>query len=75
MNVQQETLPQRRSTRSEVKEEREELKLFVTQNSTIAIAAADRGENYYVLKVTSEGEEILQHGERDGYNCKYCRGS
>ena len=60
VDLQRETLPSRRVTRSETTEEQEDLKSLVSQNSIIAIAAADRGEDHYLLKVTSDGEEILQ---------------
>ena len=75
VDAQLETLPERRITRSETTEDREDLKSLVFKNSTIAIAAADRGEDYYLLKVTGEGEEVLQKSEKDGCNCKYRRGS
>ena len=44
-------------------------------NDTIAIAAADRGENYYLMKITGSGKEVIKWIERDAYNCRYRVGS
>ena len=73
--VQPQGMTERRITRSEVIEEHDDPKQLVCKDSIIAIAAADRGEDYYLLKVTSEGEELLQRSERDGFMQRYCKGS
>ena len=68
-----EPVPGRPVTRSEDTEEH--LKDLVRPNDTIAIAAADRGEDYYLMKITGSGKEILKRTERDAYNCRYRVGS
>ena len=68
VDAQLETLPERCITRSETTDDHEDWKSLVFKSSTIAIAAADRREDYYLLKVTGEGEEVLQQSEKDGYN-------
>ena len=72
VDVQRETTTERRATRSD---KTEELTSFIARGSTVAIAAADGGKDFYLFKVTGNGEEILQQGKRDSYNCRYCVGN
>ena len=68
VQVEQEAVAQRPTTRLHTTEERDGLKSFVSKNSTVAIAAAEQGEDYYLLKITSDGTEVLTHREKDDYS-------
>lgn len=54
---------ERRSTRADEQLQRKQIQDLVAKDSTVAIAAADRGEDYYLLKVTSNGSEVLNRSQ------------
>ena len=63
-------------TRSDISTTLEAIKNLATKHATVAIASADRGEDYYLLQVTGDGPEILSKEETDdwgGYIPTRCR--
>ena len=66
---------ERRSTRADEQLQREQIQDLVAKDSTVAIAAADRGEDYYLLKVTSNGSEVLNRPTTDGWGASYPAGA
>ena len=47
-------------TRSDVSTTIEVIKDLAAKHAIVAIASADRGEDYYLLQVTSDGPEVLE---------------
>ena len=54
-----------RATRGDIQEQREGIKDLVTKDALIAIASGDPGEEYYLLKVTGNGPEVLTERATD----------
>ena len=54
-------------TRAVVNEQRESLKDLACKVSTVAIASGDAEREYYPLKVTSDGTEVLQNVTTDAW--------
>lgn len=75
MELQHEVQPDSRSTRADEQLQREQMQDLVTKDSTVAIAAADRGVDYYPLKVTSDGAEVLNRPTTDGWGAVYPAGA
>ena len=48
---------------------------LVTSNSIVAVASADRGEDYYLLKVTGDGPEVRNGPITDEWGAKYPAGA
>ena len=66
--------PERRATRNDVAEVREELLDLVTKNCIVAIASGDVGD-YYLLNVISDHAETLTMSVTDDCNAQYRAGS
>lgn len=75
MKLQHEVQPDRRSTRADEQLQREQIQDLVTKDSTIAIASADHEVDYYLLKVTSDGAEVLNRPTTDGWGAAYPAGA
>ena len=58
-------------TRSDISTTLEAIKNLATKHATVAIASADRGEDYYLLQVTGDGPEILSKEETDDWGATY----
>ena len=54
-------------TRAVVNEQRESLKDLACKVSTVAIASGDAEREYYLLKVTGDGTEVLQNVTTDAW--------
>lgn len=61
----------RRCTRSETNEELVRVVDLISKNSIVAIASADQDEEYYLLKVESDGVEVLQRAAKDDWGCRF----
>ena len=48
---------------------------MVSKDSVVAIASCDRGCNYYLLKVTGDGTEVLEVEDRDQWGEAYPPGA
>ena len=57
--------------RAYVLEIREGITDLVHEDSTVAIASGDVTEDYYLLKVLSDGPEILENRVKDDWNAQY----
>ena len=66
---------QRRVTRSETVDQRVGIKDLITENSVVAIASGDPGEDYYLIKVTGQGPEELQTPTKDDWGILYPAGA
>ena len=64
-----------RATQGDIQEQREGIKDLVTKNAFIAIASGDPGEEYYLLKVTGNGLEVLTERTTDDWSCTYRSGA
>lgn len=64
----------RRITRSEVEEERTGIKDLVSEDSYVAIASGDPGEDYYLLKVSERPKE-LERLTKDDWGATYPAGA
>ena len=64
-----------RATRGDIQEQREGIKDLVTKDALIAIASSDSGEEYYSLKVTGNGPEVLTERTTDDWSCTYRAGT
>lgn len=62
-------------TRSDVSNTIEAVKNLATKDAIVAIASADRGVDYYLLQVTSDGPEILTAEEKDDWRASYPPGA
>ena len=62
-------------TRSDVSTTIEVIKDLAAKHAIVAIASADRGEDYYLLQVTSDGPEVLEAEESDQWGASYPPGS
>ena len=62
-------------TRSDISTTLEAIKNLATKHATVAIASADRGEDYYLLQVTGDGPEILSKEETDDWGATYPPGA
>ena len=63
------------ATRSDIQEQREGIKDLVTKDAIIAIASGDPGEEYYLMKVTGNGPEILDKRTEDDWSSLYWTGA
>lgn len=75
VELQHELQPDRISTRADEQLQQEQMQDLVTKDSTVAIAAAYRGVHYYLLKVTSDGAEVLNRPTTDGWGAAYPAGA
>ena len=64
-----------RATRGDIQEQREGIKDLVTKDALIAIASGDPGVEYYLLKVTGNGPEVLTERATDDWSCTYHAGA
>ena len=48
---------------------------YLSKNAFIAIASGDPGEEYYLLKVTGNGLEVLAERTTDDWSCTYRSGA
>ena len=62
-------------TRGDVADALEGIKQLATKDAIVAIAAADRGEDYYLLQVTGEGPEVITAEESDDWGASYPPGA
>ena len=72
--MEQEAL-ERRVNRNDVGVMREGLLDVIAKDSIVAIAAADVGEDYYLLKVVSDHPEILMSSTKDDWDSRYPAGA
>lgn len=75
VDLQHKFQPERRSSRAGEQLQREQIKDLVTRDSTLAIAAADCGEDYYLLIVVSDGSEVLNRPTTGGYGASHPAGA
>ena len=59
----------------DIQEEREGIKDLVTKDALIAIASGDPGVEYYLLKVTGYGPEVVTERATDDWSCTYRTGA
>ena len=64
-----------RATRGDIQEQREGIKDLVTKDALIAIASGDPGVEYYLLKVTGNGPEVLTEKATNDWSCTYRAGA
>ena len=64
VQLEMESRQQNRATRSEAAEMLISIKELLIKNAVVAIASGDPGEEYYLLKITGNGPEILEEIER-----------
>ena len=64
-----------RATRGDFQGQLEGIKDLVTKDALIAVASGDPGEEYYLLKVTGNGPEVLTERTRDDWSCTYRAGA
>lgn len=69
------SLGDQRITRSAFVEQTEQIADLACKGSIVAIASADRGEEYYLLKVLHDEPEILQKLTTDDWGSRYRTGS
>ena len=62
-------------TRGDISTTLEAIKNLATKHATVAIASADQGEDYYLLKITGDGPEILSIEETDDWGATYPPGA
>ena len=62
-------------TRSDISTIIETFKELSTKGAIVAIASGDRGTDYYLLEVTSNGPEILKTEEKDDWGAAYPPGA
>ena len=72
--LEQEAL-ERRVNRNDVDVIREGLLDVIAKDSIVAIAAADVGEDYYLLKVALDHPEILMSSTKDDWDLRYPAGA
>ena len=65
---------ERRATRADMNEQRERIVDLISTNSTVATASGDVDEDYYLLKVSGNGPEVLSKSTRDDWGAKYIAG-
>ena len=58
-------------TRGDVSDALEGIKQLAMKGAIVAIASADRGENYYLLQVTGDGPEVISAEESDDWGASY----
>ena len=75
VEMEHEAQMERRTTRADEQLQREQIHILVAKDSTVGIAAADRGADYYLLKVTSNGSEVLNRPTTDGWGATYPAGA
>ena len=66
---------ERRVTRSESEDQRVGIKDLITENSVVAIASGDPGEDYYLMRVTTHGPEELEVPTKDDWGILYPAGA
>ena len=66
---------ERRVTRSDSEGQRVGIKDLITENSIVAIASGDPGEDYYLMKVTGHGPEELEIPTTDDWGMSYLAGA
>lgn len=64
-----------RTTRAEVQEQHESIKQLVSQDAIIAIASGDLGEEYYLMKVSGNGLEVLDRNIKDDWSSSFRAGA
>lgn len=74
-HILEQEVPERRATRNNVPDMREGLLDLVSNNSIVAIASGDAGEDYYLLNVISDHSETLTSNVSDDWNAQYRAGS
>ena len=62
-------------TRGDVSDALEGIKQLATKGAIVAIASADRGENYYLLQVTGDRPEVISAEESDDWGTSYPPGA
>lgn len=64
-----------RATRAEIQEQREGIKDLISKDAVVAIASGDPGEEYYLMKVTGNGLEVLDKRTTDDWSSSYPAGA
>ena len=76
VQLETETLQQNRvTTRSDASENVSSVKELLAKNTIVAIASGDPGEEYYLLKVTGNGPEILNKRIKDDWGMCFPTGA
>ena len=75
VEMEHEAKMERRTTRADEQLRREQIHDLVAKDSTVGIAAGDRGEDYYLLKVTSYGSEVLNRPTTHGWGATFPAGA
>ena len=65
---------ERRATRADTNEQCERIVDLISVNSTVAIASGDVDEDYYLLKVSGNGPEVLLKSTSDDWGARYKAG-
>ena len=73
--LEMESCQKNRATRSEAAEMLISTKELLTKNTVVAIASGDPGEEYYLLKITGNGPEILEKRLKDGWGMSFPPGA
>lgn len=63
------------TTRSQAAERAFAIKELVTKDAVVAIAAADAGQEYYLLQATGNGPKILQAATADDWGMRFPPGA
>ena len=75
VQLESEIQQQARVTRSETVENLSSIKDLLTKDAVVAIASGDPGEDYYLLKITGNGPEILERRVKDDWGMQFARGA